>query len=150
MPTIDFDKANAGFIVVPTGTYNVRIQGYERKPAKSTGNDMIQWKAVIMDGEYEGVQVSDFTSMSEKALWRIANLVKSANVQVAGMMDTEGPKFRQVLDAAIGQTLYWNIDKTVNDQGQDTNKVKGYAPDKDCEPKTIGDSPEDLPDFLKG
>lgn len=150
MPLVDFDKANEGFIIVPSGVYLVKITGFEKKPSKTTGNDMIHWKATIIEGEFAGVPVSDFTSLSEKALWRIASLVKSARVNIAGVMDTDCPKFKRVLNTAVGQTMYWNIEKSVNDKGQDTNKVIGYAADKNCEPMTVSESPEDIPDFLKG
>lgn len=147
MATVDFDKASTGFTVVPDGTYLIRIKKYERKKAKS-GNPTIYWTGVIIEGPLMGTTVMDFTTITDLSVWRVANLIKCASITVSGKLDTDSAQFNTILNAVVGQSMYWKIIKETNEQGKDVNKVDGYAIDTNQQPVMVDDS-DDAPAWLK-
>jgi hypothetical protein len=148
MPIVDFDKAGEGYTVLPAGTYKVRIKKAEFKTS-TTGNPMIQWHAVVIEGVLIGSTVSDFTSLTDAAVWKAANLIKAAGVEVSGKLDTNSKKFERLVQACVGQGMYWKVQEDVNAKGNPTNKVEAYA--RDTEQASVSCVEDiDAPDFARG
>jgi hypothetical protein len=135
-------------MVLPTGTYLVRIRKFERKTAKS-GNDMIQWQAVVVDGPHMGATISDFTSLTDSAVWKAAKMIKCCGVDIAGQLDTDGAKFWAAVQACVGNTVYWQVKETVNDKGNPSNKVETYASDPNQVKVGVNEPVDDVPDFAR-
>jgi hypothetical protein len=149
MAIADFDNALDGFTTIPAGTYLVRIQKYERKKAKTSGNDMIQWAGVVVEGPQMGSVVADFCTLTDTAVWKIAKFIKCASVEITGKLDTDSSKFKTVLDACIGQTMYWSVSQEPKENGQLSNKVEGYAKDLNAIAAAVCPSDMDTPSWAK-
>lgn len=140
MAIIDFD-ATASFNVLPTGTYNMKVSEMSQGFSK-VGNPMITARLVVMDGEFEGEQYTDFLSLNDKALWKLARFVVACQVQKAkGKMDTESSEFKSIINSCIGQTLYIEVEEKDGRNGS-----LSYSADKDCEPVFLAS--DKLPEFL--
>ena len=136
--TIDWNTvASQTFPTYDAGTYKVRIDSWEETESKNTKTPQICWIGTIMEGPSTGSKVRDFTPMTEKALFRVANLVKACNVDLSKLTEMEiGSKsFNAVLDACIGNTTYWTL---TYDADYQNNKVAEYSLDEsqeETEPK---------------
>jgi len=147
MPVIDFDRAGEGYTVIPAGTYKVRIKKAEFRKAKS-GNDMIQWHGVVVEGAQIGSSISDFTTLTDSAAWKAGNLIKCAGIDVTGKLDTNSGKFVNLVNACVGQSMYWKVTEDVTPDGKPTNKVEGYARDTD-QSSVIVSTDGDVPSFAR-
>ena len=148
MAVVDFDKAGEGYTVIPAGTYRVRIKKAEFKKSKS-GNDMIQWHGVIVEGSQIGATISEFNSLTDAAVWKAGNFIKAAGIDVGGKIDTNSGKFANLVNACVGQSMYWKVTEDVTPDGKPTNNVEAYAKDQD-QASVIVSTDGDIPDFAKG
>jgi hypothetical protein len=150
MAIVDMDKAGEGYMVVPSGIYKVRVKKFEKKVAKTSGNEMIQWTGVIVEGPQTGASLSDFNTLNEKAAWKVAKFIKAAGVDIGGQLDTDSVKFTNALNTCIGQTMYWQVTEGADDQGNPRNKVETYARDSEQQSVAVVDMDNEVPDFAKG
>lgn len=148
-PVVDFDKAGEGYTVIPAGTYRVRIKKAEFKKAKASGNEMIQWYGVVIEGPQIGASISEFNTLTDAAVWKAGNFIKAAGIDVSGKLDTNSGKFANLVNACIGQSMYWKVTEDVNAKGEPTNKVEAYARDTE-QSSVIVSTDGEVPDFAKG
>jgi hypothetical protein len=148
---MDWEKEAANEInVYPEGTYKVSINDFEQVTA-STGTHQIRWKASILaPKEYLGKPITIHTALTDKSLWKIANLVKACGIdtKALGIMEVGSTAFLRVLDRCKRRTSYWHLIITPNNKGQERNEVDDFRVDNDQTTEQNIDI-DDVPDFLK-
>ena len=147
MAIADFDSVNDSYSIVPAGTYLVRVKKFERKISKTSGQEMVQWTAVVVEGAQIGATVAEFTSLSEAGVWKAAKFIKCAGIDITGKVDTGSSKFNACLKACVGQTMYWFISQDPKD-GELKNKVETYQPDMNQQRVALS-MDDDAPTFCK-
>ena len=148
---MDWGKETSGTVVYPSATYKVRLDSYERKEA-STGTPQIKWKAEIVEpAEHQGRYIVDFTALTEKSLWKVANCIQGfgVNTMNMGITDTNSSGFEEVLKACVGRTAFWRNEEGVSNQGNPRNNIVGYTADGLQEELVLDGSDESVPDFAK-
>ena len=119
--------------VLPSGTYRVRLTSHEYVKA-STGTPQIRWKAEVIDpDEHTGRTFVDHTALTEKAIWRVSNLIGATGLKFTPGIDTDSVYFKDLCHAAIGRTTMWVNAVEKDQKGNDRNNIKMYASDKDQE-----------------
>ena len=155
MSNIDWDKeGGTDFQVYLEGTYKVSIKDTEIVKA-STGTLQVRWKATILEpAELNGKVITTHTPLTEKALWKIARLVKACGVDLKslGKMEIGSAAFLKVLGTCEGRTTYWHLEIELDNKGRDRNNVDDFRNDIDQanDDPAMGDVDEDVPEFLKG
>ena len=150
---IDWDKEGAGneYQVYPEGTYKVSINGYEETTA-STGTKQIRWKATILEPtEYVGKPITLHTALTEKALWRIARLVKGCGLSLKelGAMEVGSNAFFRVLDSCVQRTAYWHLVVQLDNKQRDRNEVDDFRVDNEQGEAELEPPIDDAPEFAK-
>jgi hypothetical protein len=98
MIKLDFSEVQGGdFEPIPEGDYLVEIEEVKEKESNS-GNQMLQMKFNVVEGEYEGRKIFDNYVLTQKALWKLKNLFVALEKDVSGIAefdpkDLEGMKF---------------------------------------------------------
>ena len=134
---------NGERIVVPTGTYRVRLSAWQ-ECTSSKGNPQIRWFADILEPEkvtkvnpqtgveeqisLAGKSLCEHTVLVEKALFRTANLVAACGVDLVDAPDMEvgTEAFKTMLDACLRKTTYWHVTENLE---YDNNKIENYVVD---------------------
>ena len=125
----------------PSGTYKVQLQKYEHTQA-STGMPQIKWSCKVVEpAEFDGAPITDFTAMSDAAVWRVSNLVAGFGVKFQPGIDTSSNFFDQLCDACLGRTAYWRNELGKDKNGTDRNNIRGF--EVDTEQEVIEPTPED-------
>lgn len=120
--------------IVPSGTYKVKVSSYEHVTAKSTGTPQIRWKAEILEpAENVGVTLVEHTAMTDKAMWKVSNLIGACGLKFTPGIDTTSSYFDQLCQACIGRTTYWRNEVGKDNSGNDRNNINGFEIDKDQE-----------------
>ncbi len=130
MGVIDWSKESEGkYETYPAGTYKVEITGYELTTANNEKKTpQVRWFAEIKEPEkYAGKKIVDHTALTEKALWRLAELVKAAglDLKALGKMEIGSASFKNVLDKVVRRQMYWLVEY---DGKYKNNKVEDYSP----------------------
>jgi len=146
MAVIDWEKeGKSKYDTYPTGTYKVEITGWEKTVAQNEKKTpQVRWFGEIKEpAQYKGKSIVDHTALTEKALWRIATLVKAAGIDLSVLpkMDTESPMFKNLLDKVVHRRMYWLVQY---DEQYKNNKVEDYIPDED-QPKLSAEVDADDP-----
>jgi hypothetical protein len=140
-----------GMDPVDEGSYEVKILDYKWGESLK-GNPKIDWESVIVgpDGSpFIGRHLWEVTTITDKALWRLAWFVAEAGIDTAELkeMDTKSEEFKRVLQACKGRRMWWTV--TIDAyEGKTRNKVSEYAQVADQAPITAKDL-DDVPEFLK-
>jgi hypothetical protein len=131
MPNMDWKKETTNNPVYPNATYKVQLESTERVRA-TTGTMQIRWKAKILQPEeHAGRTIIDHTALTEKSLWRVANMVSGWGVDTSKLetMDTDSHVFDQVLQACQGRVAFWRNEQGLDPKGNKKNNIVEYAPD---------------------
>jgi hypothetical protein len=148
---VNWEKEASNNPVYPTGTYKVRIKATEPVTA-STGTQQIRWKAeIISPEEHAGRSMVDHTALTEKALWRLANMVNAAGVDLksAGVTDTNSPAFQNIVQSCVGRTMYWRNEQGTNpNTGAPKNNIVEYIQDSEQAVLKPADLNADMPDSI--
>jgi len=139
---IDWSKvASQSFPVYAAGTYRVRIEDWEETEAKNTKTPQVLWTSTIIEGPDTGGPMRDYTPLTEKSLFRIANLVQACNVDLSNLsaMEVGSKSFAKVLDACKGCTTYWTVSY---DKDYNNNKVTNYSVDASQQPVMVAGEEE--------
>jgi hypothetical protein len=138
---------NTGITIYPAAMYEVKIKAVDMGVA-STGNPQAKFSAEIAAGRYTGKRITEFCVLTEKALWRVAKLVKACGIDIKklGIMDLGSQAFKNVLNMCVGKHVNWLVEeKSYN--GRPQNEILDYLP-----VATVDDDPtvllNDLPAFL--
>jgi len=146
---MDWEKeASSQGELIAEGYYVLQIRKWEQEKSKKKGTDQIKWTldAATTEGP---VTVYDYHALLPQSLWRIANFVKAAKVDTAGMKRCAipSPVFSKVLDACLGRKIGANV--VIEEyQGTKRNKFNEYVgvEKKPIKPNVLIDA--DLPEFL--
>lgn len=151
-PVINWRESTSSNPVYPSATYKVKCQGFEQVKA-STGTLQLRWKAEIMGpAEHVGRIIVDHTALTDKALWRVANLIAGFGVDTLqlGNMDTGGGAFMAVCRACTGRTAYWRNEQGVTPDGAPKNNIVAYIKDPDQKDiQMTVEGQEEVPDWAK-
>lgn len=151
---LDWEKeGGSDFTVYPEGKYKVSITGYEETTA-STGTKQIRWRTSIIEPEaYIGKPITIHTALTDKALWRIARLVKGCGISLKelGACEVGSAAFFKALDMCLHRTTYWHLIVTPDNKGRERNEVDDFRVDEERvdEEQEAGIVEDDVPDFLK-
>jgi len=146
---VDFAAADGTIQVIPSATYRVVIQRWEKAAAK-TGTPQIRVFAKVVGGEYDGCSLVDFIPATDKSGWRIANFLKDAlglstdDLKALGKVSLTSEKLTRMFDLSKHRSMYWDV---VKDNERGNNKVMSYINDPECGSVSIEDI-DDLPDFI--
>lgn len=117
-------EEDAGFAVVPKGTYNTVVDNAEYKVSKDKGNPMISLTLAIEDGEYKDRKLFTHVVFAPKTMGMAKRTIN--RLGLAHLLES---KFipEQVVDEFIGARCkaVVSIEK-YNDE--DTNRVKNILP----------------------
>lgn len=78
---------------LPADTYTVRLMNVEPRES-ANGNPAWSWSYEVVEGEYAGRRLWDYTSLVEKALWRVKAIFDAFGVPPG--TDTDDLLGRQV------------------------------------------------------
>jgi len=121
-------------MVFPTGTYLVKIQSFERTTAK-TGTQQIRWKAEIVEPkEHVGRIIVEHTALTEKAMWKVANLIGACGVTFQPNVDSDSGYFTGLCGATIGRKSYWRVEEAVDNKGNPCNEIVRFEIDTTQDP----------------
>jgi hypothetical protein len=110
----------------PEGTYEAKVVGCERGESRRSDDDLINWRFEITEGPYAGKSISHKTSLSERSLWKLKQLLEALNYDIPDDDFDLDPD--EVMDSELAIQI---ADRTYqNNQGQDVtiSDVTGYAP----------------------
>lgn len=98
MPVVDFtDVETTEFEPVPAGRYLTRVEECEEK--EGTEHPYLNFKHVIVDGEFEGRFIFDIASFSPKALWKLKGVLIASGYteeDLAGELEINPEEFLEV------------------------------------------------------
>jgi len=149
MSNIDWKKETRQNPIYPNGTYKVKLDSYERVTA-STGTRQIRWRAEIVEPkEHTGRTIIEHTALTEKALWKVANLVYGFGIDTMklGNMSTESSAFDEVCRACKGRTAYWRNEQGTDLKGNPKNEIVEFR--RDEEQPEIAQITADAPDWAQ-
>lgn len=125
MPRIDFPKVSDGYVVIPTGEYNIQISKAE---ITQNANEDEVWKLQmsILDGQYKGQKIFDrlvWSSSNPKALTRLKLLAKAIGMDVTKEQDFE-------ISSLEGKKIKVKVELSPDEDGKERSKVifAGYFP----------------------
>jgi len=145
----DFGKETRQNPIYPDGTYKVRINHFERVTA-STGTPQIRWRAnIVSPEEHAGRSIIIHTYLTDKSLWKIANLIFGCGVDVTKLkVDTSSPVYDRICQACVGRLTYWRNVQSTTPSGDPKNEIVQFSRDETQDVITLTGE-EDVPDFLK-
>jgi Protein of unknown function (DUF669) len=90
MIRVDFtDVKDNQFEPLPEGTYSAEVLEVEQKMGKSSNKPYLNWQFKIDGGEHDGRRAFYMTSLSEKALWKLKQVLKNLGLDVDGQLDLD-------------------------------------------------------------
>lgn len=90
---VERQEVQINFEPLPAGTYTVRLMNVEPRES-ANGNPAWSWTYEVVEGEHTGRRLWDYTSLAEKALWRVKAVFDA--FQVPAGTDTDELLGRQV------------------------------------------------------
>ena len=118
---LDFSNVTGGnFEPIPAGDYTVEIEKVENRTAKS-GNEMLSLTFNVMEGEYEGRKIFDLYVLTEKALWKLKDLLVAVGVDTEGMVDLD-------IDDLVGEVFVANVEIQESPGYDPQNRIKRHKP----------------------
>ena len=127
-----------------------RIDRFAKLQA-STGTEQLRWNCTcVEEGDYEGKPFIEHTALTETSLWRLANFVNAAGVDTTQLdtMKIGSEAFYRVLNAVKGRLVTFDLYVDVYD-GKKRSKVRGYYEVPGQDPVDVGESLEEVPDWVK-
>ena len=121
-------------VVFPPGPYKVKIVSYELGKAK-TGTPQIQWKAEVIEPEaHKGRMFSEYTALTEKAVWKVSNLIGGCGVTFdPNAIDTDSASFTTLCNQCVGRTSYWLNAEGEDNKGNVRNNIVKFEADTEQE-----------------
>lgn len=77
---INFAEIESSFEPLPEGEYEVIIDRVEVRESNSSDNDYLNWELVVQDEEFEDRRLWMITSLSERALFRLKDVLLALDV----------------------------------------------------------------------
>lgn len=121
MINLDFSNVTGGnFEPIPAGDYVLEIENIEERVSKA-GNDMLNITFNVAEGEYEGRKIFEFYVLSEKALWKLKDLLIALGIDAEGQVDIS-------IDDLEGEMLIGNVEIQEQKGYDPSNKIKTHKP----------------------
>ncbi len=153
---IDFtdidDSGGSGKVRVPEGDYKVKVKAVKFATSQA-GNAMFVWTMVGTEGKLKGKELTEYTPLTKKALWKLRDLLEAAGAKVPTKAKVK-PLLqhcqKNVVGAEIGVTL--EDDEYVNDKGKTfiSSKISDYISmddfDSDADDVEDEDDEDDVED----
>ena len=118
---LDFSNVTGGnFEPIPAGDYVVEIEKVENRTAKS-GNEMLSLTFNVVEGEYEGRKIFDLYVLTEKALWKLKDLLVAVGVDTEGMVDLD-------VDDLVGEVFTATVEIQESPGYDPQNRIKRHKP----------------------
>ena len=131
---VDFDDIEDGGggsrTHVPEGDYKAKIKSVAFQTSQS-GNPMFVWKIVGVDGKLKAKELTEYTALTKKALWKLRDLMEAS----VGKAPGGKVNIRKLLDYCrknvVGKEIVVTLedDEYVNDKGKTfvSSKIKDYT-----------------------
>lgn len=131
---IDMDKASREILVA--GDYELTVTGAEQTEAKTTGNPQLKVDLKVLDGTYEGTDLTQWLPLTDRALFMTVPILRGM-----GLKMPEGGQFSLTAEDLVGKTFRGTI--TIEQwDGEDRNKLKVAKPsDKKFSKAAINSGP---------
>lgn len=125
MPKLNFTAGKSKFTLLPEGTYNLRITDYEQGVSKEKETPQLEVRCKVIGGQYEGTSTTIFYSLSEKAGWKLRNLVEALDIDFEST-EAEGEEEGTMnidleLDDLIGQKFQVDVSHRTHEGKQYMN-----------------------------
>ncbi len=118
---LDFSNVTGGdYTPIPADDYVVEIEKVENRTAKS-GNEMLSLTFNVMEGEYEGRKIFDLYVLTEKALWKLKDLLVAVGVDTEGMVDLDA-------DDLVGEVFVAKVEIQESPGYDPQNRIKQHKP----------------------
>lgn len=119
---------NSGtFESLPEGNYHIIITDADIKESKA-GNPTINMKLRVMDGNFKNRIVWDTLTFSEKAMFRVKNVLDCVN---SPLVTADNVEIEDIAKDLVGREAIVFLEPSVTLKGDPSNKVKGFRPVKD-------------------
>lgn len=110
----------------PEGTYEAKVAACVPGESKRSDDPLINWKFEITEGPYAGKSINHKTSLGEKSLWKLKQLLEALNYDIPEDDFELDPE--EVIDMELAIQI---ADRSYeNDKGQEVtlSDITGYAP----------------------
>lgn len=134
---VDLTNVQDQFEVIPTNKYLLRIVSCTRQAAKPGKFPSLRWQHQVVHGEFMDKKLSNFTSLSPDALWRLRDMITAHQYQPGPQGFNAVELYGKMAWAGVEETLYCqqcekevkstpcnNCGKTPRRQ----NKITGWEP----------------------
>lgn len=111
---------------VPDGSYHVKVAGWEE--GKGDAGTYIKWELEIMDGDEAGSTLSDITSLSTAALWRLRAFLDGLQAEIPDEAFDLDP------DEYIDMEMNVEVINEPDNRGTTRSRVADYQPFEDEKP----------------
>jgi hypothetical protein len=140
---IDFtqeESGGGGRVRVPEGDYKARVFAVKPDTSKE-GNPMLVWTFEGVSGKLKGKKLTDYTSLTPKALWKVRSILEALGVEAPSKSVFELPT-KKVLNKELGITLE---DDEYN--GKISSKIQDYIDIDTLENNDSDDDDDDEEDL---
>lgn len=118
----DFDKysEDAGFVVLPNGSYYVEIYSAKDQISRAD-NDMVCVTYSVLNDEYKNAKVFEYLTFTEKSMGRIKHFLHMINEPYEGNCQIDSGNW-------IGKCLKITVSVETSQDYPDKNRVTGHLP----------------------
>ena len=121
MINLDFSNVTGGnFEPIPAGDYVLEIENIEEQVSKA-GNNMLNITFNVAEGEYAGRKIFEFYVLTEKALWKMKDLLIALGIDTEGQVDID-------IDDLEGEMFIGNVEIQEQRGYEPSNKINTHKP----------------------
>ena len=121
MINLDFSNVTGGnFEPIPAGDYVLEIENIEEQVSKA-GNNMLNITFNVAEGEYAGRKIFEFYVLTEKALWKMKDLLIALGIDTEGQVDID-------IDDLEGEMFIGNVEIQEQKGYEPSNKINTHKP----------------------
>lgn len=118
---LDFSNVTGGsFEPIPAGDYVMEIEEVEDQVSKA-GNEMLNITFNVAEGEYEGRKIFEFYVLTEKALWKLKDLLVALGIDADGTVSLDSQDL-------VGEMFIANVDIQEQEGYDPQNRIKTHKP----------------------
>lgn len=142
----DIEDGGGARVRVPEGDYRVKIKSVKFQNSQA-GNPMFVWTLVGVEGKLKGKELTEYTALTKKALWKLRDLMEATVGKApGGQVNT-----RKLLDHCKKNIVGQEVGVTLQDDEYTNEKNKTFISSKIQDYISIedlnGDAPEDDADI---
>lgn len=118
-------KTNSGFSEIPEGRYNLEVVAADVKQS-AAGNDMINLKMKIAEGDHKGRYIWDNLTFIENSLWKLKSFLEAANSPL--LEDSGLLTCADIAPELIGYHVNAFLEPGTDQNGNPRSTPKNYKP----------------------